>query len=108
MQYTFVSRKEFVESRYQRFLKNKETLTQIDPDYRFFRLTDLDLYSTTYQRPLKEVVLCDRCQDNIESLELVLVERNLCYHETCLTPEDDWFEPRPVLPPNVVRLPGGR
>jgi hypothetical protein len=66
-------------------------------------MTDLD---SNYggEKMLKDVILCDRCNEDIEQSHFVILESQYVYHTTCCQ-DDDWFKSHAKKPPiNVIPL----
>lgn len=81
----WVERRRFTEIRYERFVAKKAALRD-SPLGPSTYLTDLDAEHRELGIPMKELVLCDRCNENIEEAYFLMFEGSLCWHEKC-TPE---------------------
>ena len=80
----WIERTEFVEYRYALYLRNKSYLDSIDPQRKYSHLTDLDKQSDFGISPLKDIVICDRCNENIAEKRFVRVEGHMVYHAACV------------------------
>lgn len=79
--YVVLDREDFVTERYKRFKKNREFWDQIDPNRETMTFTDLD---RDYGDGLmKDIVLCDTCNENITDSQFLLFENSYCYHFDC-------------------------
>lgn len=80
MLYELIDRKQFIEARYKRFQQNKPMLEQSGAIF-----TDLD---RNYGDGLmKDVVICDRCNENILDHSFIMLERSRVYHLDCIRSE---------------------
>jgi hypothetical protein len=79
--YKWINRKSFTEKRYKNYLEKRE----------FFGgaigktviLTDLTTIEPATGIPMKELVICDMCNENIFEDPFIMVENSLCYHRVC-------------------------
>lgn len=89
--YTYVDRATFLRDRYQSFLASKQYLDEVDPTRAVSHLTDLDDPTLAIGGvPLRDVVLCDRCNEPIQEPAFVFFEASMCYHRACVA-SDPWF-----------------
>ena len=85
--YIPVERSGFIEGRYQRFLKKKEFLSQfICPTV--YTLTDLDTVNLFYNKPWKDIILCDRCMADIADNKIIMRGNQYVFHYACLNPDE--------------------
>lgn len=82
--YVLVDRQDFVDGRYQRFLGKKDFLEKNLPP-KTYHLTDLDSLNDRFNKKWKDVVICDRCQLDIEDERIVMVGNSFVYHIACLS-----------------------
>lgn len=79
-----VERKLFLKIRYENFLLKQLQLDAVDPDRQLFHLTDLDEPKFSVNgKLLRDIILCDRCNSDIEELFFIMIDENFCYHEKC-------------------------
>jgi len=78
----YVDRKGFVEQRYESF-KRKKAFFEKHQLTSYVHLTDLDKTYPEFGKPMKEVVLCDRCNQDILDEKFPMVEKELVYHPKC-------------------------
>lgn len=84
--YKLVERFQFIEARYNRFLKNKSMLKG-NPMASFIAMTDLDRTYEGETKPQKNIVLCDRCNEDIKDSHFIMLENMFCYHRECIKDE---------------------
>lgn len=105
--YKFFDRAEFVEKRYERFLQKKKWLKETGMDA-IGHLTDLDRIYKPFTKPMKDVVICDRCQEDVLDPVIVSLEASFIYHKVCiqheLPAEEASVEPQPEPISNLVWL----
>lgn len=94
--YRYLDRATFVEQRYQSFLKKKAFLDKVDPERAVWHLTDLDYVYEKLGKPLKDVVICERCNEDIADDKFIMLEDSYCYHDACVQ-DDPWYVKRPAL-----------
>jgi len=105
----WLPRDAFLKLRYARFKKKKKILDEIDPDREWSYLTDMDDPKLAVKgKPLRDVLLCDRCNEDIEEDRFLMLEGQQAYHRACVQHEK-WFpkepDPKPEpLPDNVIPL----
>jgi len=110
-----VERAPFVAKRYENFLKKKKFFGGTSG--KGFHLTDLD--RDYGDGPVRDLVICDGCMQNIADPHFVMVEDQLVYHRACCEGRPDieqavkkaklFPEPEPEqapLPDNVILFPG--
>lgn len=98
-------RQPFVEARYKNFLAKKAWLKKNGLEDAY-HMTDLDKTYSGFTKPMKDVVICDRCQSDIEDKLFLMVENSFVYHRACVLSEypevfineEQWVE----QPDNVV------
>jgi hypothetical protein len=86
-----MNRNEFTANRYQNFLKKKKILDELDPERNHFILTDLDQTFPPCTKPMKEIVICDSCNEDIDSPVFVFFEEERCYHDKCAA-QYPWYK----------------
>lgn len=75
-----VERVDFVESRYRNFLKKKEIFGWPLP--KWATMTDLDR-DYGLGKPMKDVVVCDACNEDILERFITMFEDRSVYHGAC-------------------------
>lgn len=85
--YLWINRKDFVEKRYKNFKLNKKRLSELGLPKNRYVLSDLNKIYEGDDRPLRDIVLCDRCNENIEDSHFVMFEEQLVYHRSCIKSE---------------------
>ncbi len=101
VQWRLINKAEFITARYENFLRKKkwliENLGETWDD--FVVMSDLDRVYEGETKPLKELVVCDRCNEYIEDEEFIMFEESRVYHKACIEHQlpKDFFRPgRPV------------
>lgn len=90
-----VNREKFVAERYRNFLEKKEALSILLRG-NLVMLTDLDqVCEDIGGKKLKDVVICDSCNQDITEPSFIMLEGQKVYHYACC-------KQRPDLPGNVV------
>lgn len=104
--YHRVLREEFVKARYERFLKKKAFLESCLPE-EAYTLTDLDQSDPECGKQIKDMVLCDFCNEDILEPTFVMFCASSVYHEACAK-KDPGFSLPPEAPAvsyeNVISL----
>lgn len=100
-------RQPFVEARYKNFLAKKKWLKENGLEAAY-HMTDLDRTYKGFTKPMKDVVICDRCQEDVQEHIFVMVENSFVYHRACVLSEypELFMEEEPKIEPasNVVFL----
>lgn len=87
--YQLIDRAQFVTARYENFLKMKTWLESKNCPYPpgSYHLTDLDRVYDNQTKPQKDIVICDRCNEDINDVAFVMVEGSYTYHRDCIRNE---------------------
>lgn len=105
--YVLIQKAPFIEKRYENFLRHKKFLEKYPSVEKHISLTDLDRIYDGMNKPMKDVVICDRCQQDVTEDHVVDVEKVFMYHRGCLR-EDEIAVLKNDLPElrfsNVIRL----
>lgn len=105
MKYKMIRRDEFVARRYLNYLKKKKYLDNVDPDRDFSHLTDLDKVYAPFTVPMKDIIICDACNENIDRPLFVFFEDEKCYHDQCAA-QYNWYKDLTLAPPPDLLKPG--
>jgi len=104
--YHRVPRADFVESRYRRF-KESQALIGALSDAGLVHRTDLDEIDPDSGKPIRDLVLCDRCNEDILDSSIVTFCSSRVYHKACAKTYTG-YDLRPEEPPvswdNVIAL----
>jgi hypothetical protein len=94
--YIVVWREDFIEARMVRYIAKKRFLEKMEKQTgeKWFHITDLDKTYPPFTKPMREVVICDGCNEDIEDEEFVFLERQLCYHKKCAIGRE-WYRRKP-------------
>lgn len=104
--YKFFNREDFVKARYERFLEKQKYLKETGMEY-IAHLTDLDRIYKPFTKPMKDVVICDRCQQDVLDPVIVSLEAAFIYHKACIQhelPKELPTQPEPEPIDNIVWL----
>lgn len=82
----WATRDKFVADRYSRFLEFKKSPISKLPIIHATDLDQLDRESGLY---IRDMVLCDRCNQNIEDKFFIIFEKGFVYHFECVKNEAD-------------------
>lgn len=100
-----IKRSDFVSSRYANYQKKLAFLKQSGAEAAF-HLSDLDKTYEGHDKPLKDIVICDACNEDITDDTIISYHSSRIYHEKCaknygcaLPPEEP-----PMSYDNVVSL----
>lgn len=109
----WVDRADFVKNRYENWLRKKQVFAETMPQGSY-HMSDLDRIYEGETKPLKDIVVCDSCNEDILEPKFVMVEEQLVYHAKCTAHlpktaafrEQEKEAPTP-LPANVIIFPAG-
>lgn len=102
--YYRLNRADFVKTRYERYQKSLELTKELGS---LVYQTDLDHVEPESGKQLKDVVICDCCNEDITDETIVGFENSRIYHEACAATYNG-FNLKPQEPPvsyaNVISL----
>lgn len=104
--HAWVPRQAFVETRFENWKKKKKFIAETGMEDHVV-LSDLEKPVAPGGKLLRDVVLCDGCNEDIEEEKFLMVEKQLCYHRQCalhrgmIEASDGPIE---ELPPNVISI----
>ena len=84
--YILVDRAKFIQARYDAYIVKKAAVRENGME-RLVYMTDLDRTYEGQRKPQKDIVLCDRCNEDIEDPMFVMLADSLCYHHACVKDE---------------------
>ena len=90
LKFHYVVREDFIKKRYENFLVSKKNLATYPPELqKFCHITNLD--HNYGDGPMKDFIICDRCNEYIKDETFVMMENQFVYHRECIKNED-WFD----------------
>lgn len=78
----WVPRKQFVEARYENWIQ-KMVFVKTHGLENAIYMSDLNAVANDEGKLLRDVVICDACNEDVLEESFLMVEKSFCYHKEC-------------------------